>query len=345
MSSSTSSSEPFAVSSAPSDAAAWAGFARILLATAALVTAAILALAVLLDPYDTGRTPFAFERGVRPQGPRTAAASRARDPAFNAAIFGNSHVQLLSPQGLSAATGTAFVSLIAPATGPRETLVLIDWFLRHHKRPPAALVIGIDSYWCTANPELPNEKPFPFWLYSPSFRDYVFGLMRFDLLEEIPRRLGRLVSGKGERARPDGYWDYEPNYRLLGYETDPAIRARLAVPADTSGGNTTGFFPAATRLEALLRAAPAETALVLLRPPVYATALPAPGSPAKSADAACTQAFAGLAARRPRSALIDWRVDRPELHDPALFFDHTHYAQRIARLVEADIAAALARLR
>ena len=134
MSSFTSSSEPLATPPGAADPAAWAGFARTLLATAALVTAAILALAVVLDPYDTGRTPFAFEPGVRAQGPRTAAASRGRDPAFNAAIFGNSHVQLLSPQELGAATGTAFVSLIAPATGPRETLVLIDWFRQRRAR-------------------------------------------------------------------------------------------------------------------------------------------------------------------------------------------------------------------
>ncbi|MCO5092202.1 hypothetical protein [Bosea sp. (in: a-proteobacteria)] len=332
MSSSTSSSE-------------WAGFTGAFLSAAALIAAAFLAAAFLLDPYDTGRSPLALKEGVRPQGPRTALASRGRDPRFTAAIFGNSHIQLISPEELRAKTGIPFVSLIAPATMPRETFATIDWFLRHHRAtPPKAIVVGIDNYWCTADPALPSEKPFPFWLLSRSLVDYLGGLMRFDLMEELPRRVSYLASGKAERARPDGYWDYESGYDVQGYGTDPEIRAKLEKPLESGGGNIDGPFPAAAGLEALMRTAPAETALILLRPPVYVTALPKPGTPDAAADAACRKAFADLAARRPRSALVDWRVDRPALNDSTLFFDHSHYRQPIARLVEADIAEALRRL-
>ena len=93
-----------------------------------------------------------------------------------------------------------------------------------------------------------------------------------------------------------------------------------------------------------MKSAPAETALILLRPPVYVTALPKPGTRDAAADAACRKAFADLAARRPRTALVDWRVDRPELRDPGLFFDHSHYRQPIARLVELDLAEAIRKL-
>jgi hypothetical protein len=332
MSSSTSSSE-------------WTGFTGAFLGAAVLIAAAFLAAAFLLDPYDTGRSPLALKEGVRPQGPRTALASRGRDPSFTAAIFGNSHIQLISPEELRARTGIPFVSLIAPATMPKETFATIDWFLRHHRKtPPKAIVVGIDNYWCTPNPALPNEKPFPFWLMSRSLPEYLGGLMRFDLLEELPRRIGYIASGKAERARPDGYWNYESGYGVQGYGTDPEIRARLEKPLEAGGGNSEGPFPAATGLEELMRTAPAETALILLRPPVYVTALSKPGTADAAADAACRKAFADLAARRPRTALVDWRVDRPELNDPALFFDHSHYRQPIARLVEADIAAALRKL-
>lgn len=312
-----------------------------LLAAAGLILVAFVAVTVLLDPYDTGRSPLHLKDGVRPQGPRTAAASRGRDPAFNAAIFGNSHVQLLSPERLNAPTGLAFVSLIAPATRPKEVLTLMDWFLRHHDQPPKVMLVGIDSFWCTADPALPNDKPFPFWLYSRSFREYLGGLMRYDLLEEIPRRIGYALSKEPVRARPDGYWDYEAGYRDQGYETNPVLRAKLDVPTETGGDNVEGPFPAAEALERLMAAAPAETALILLRPPAYVTALPKPGTRDAAADAACRSAFAELAARRPRTTLIDWRLDRPELSDSALFFDHTHYRQPIARLVEADVAHAI----
>ncbi|MGX5733920.1 hypothetical protein [Bosea thiooxidans] len=339
MSSSTSSSEPVGK---PADAAGWKGFSATLLTAAALFSAVFITTAFLLDPYDSGRSPLRLKEGVRPQGPRTALASRGRDPQFTGAIFGNSHVQLISPERLRERTGIPFVSLIAPATLPRETFAIIDWFLRHHRqKPPSAIVIGVDNNWCTANPALPNEKPFPFWLLSRSLPEYLGGLMRFDLVEELSRRIEFLTSGKAPRARADGYWDYEASYEVQGYHQRPEIRARLDKPAELGGGNIDGPFPAATQLEALMRSAPAETKLILVRPPAYVTALPRPGTSDAAADAACHKAFADLAARRPRTALLNWRLDRPELHDSNLFFDHTHYRQPIARLIEVDIAAAI----
>ena len=313
-----------------------------LLGAAALFSAAFLSTAFLIDPYDTGRSPLQLKEGVRPQGPRTALASRGRDPQFTGAIFGNSHIQLISPDELQARTGIPFVSLIAPATTPKEVLATIDWFLRSHREaPPTAVVIGIDSFWCTANPALPNEKPFPFWLLSRSTAEYVRGLMRFDLLEEISRRVTYLSSRTAERAAPNGYWDYEANYIAQGYDTKPETRALLERPRETGGGNVDGPFPAAAALEKLMTSAPSETALILVRPPAYVAALPKPGTSDAQADAACRSAFADLAARRPRTVLVDWRIDRPELRDSNLFFDQTHYRQPIARLVEADIARAI----
>ena len=325
----------------PASAARWTNFVVTLLGAVALLSAAFLATAFLIDPYDTGRSPLHLKDGVRPQGPRTAAPSRGRDPAFNAAIFGNSHVQLLSPERLDGLTGLSFVSLIAPASGPKEGLTTMDWFLRHRTQPAKAMIVGIDATWCTPNPDMPNNKPFPFWLFSRSLGDYLGGLMRYDLLEEVTRRFGYLLSRNPDRARADGFWDYEAGYRDQGYETNPELRAKLREIMEVGGGNVEGPFPAAAALEKLMASAPAGTALILLRPPAYTTALPRPGSRDAAADAACRKAFADFAARRPRTALLDWRVDRPEMHDSNLFFDHTHYRQPIARLIEADLARAI----
>ena len=63
------------------------------------------------------------------------------------------------------------------------------------------------------------------------------------------------------------------------------------------------------------------------------------------ADAACRDAYARLAAERPRTALVDWRVDRPENREPDNYFDHTHYRRKIAGPLAADIAAAIIGLR
>jgi hypothetical protein len=334
MSSSTSSSE-----------VRWRGFTAAFALAAAGLVLALLALAFLVDPYDSGRSPLTLKAGVSPQGPRTAAASRGRDPEFRGAIFGNSHIQLVSPEALKQQTGIPFVSLIAPATGPREALVLLDWFLRHRKEPAQALVLGIDVRWCTSDAALPVDKPFPFWLFERSPTAYLAGLLRFDVLEELPRRLRYQTAKAPQRARADGFWNYEEGYEVQGFHSDPARRARLLEPIQTSGGNATGPFPAAEQLRALLARLAPDVPVVLLRPPNFASALPVPGSADAAADAACRNAFAELAASRPRTALIDWRVDRRENREPDNYFDHSHYRLGIARLVEADIAAALAGFR
>ncbi|MFC5395933.1 hypothetical protein [Bosea vestrisii] len=332
-------------SSTSSFDARWGGFGRTFLAAATLLAAALLALAFLVDPYDSGRSPLTLKTGVSPQGPRTAAASRGRDPQFSGAIFGNSHIQLVSPEQLAQQTGIPFVSLIAPATGPRESLVLLDWFLRHRKEQAKALVIGIDVRWCTADPTLAIEKPFPFWLFESSTVRYLAGLLRFDVIEETLRRLRYLTAKQPERARPDGYWDYEAGYEVQGFHSDPVRRGQLLEPLDISGGNTTGPFPAATALRDLLDRLAPGVPVVLVRPPNFVSGLPKPGTPGAGADAACRDAYARLAAERPRTAFVDWRVDRPENREPDNYFDHTHYRRKIAGPLAADIAAAIIGLR
>jgi hypothetical protein len=310
-------------------------------ATACLLVG-ITAFLFVLDPYDTGRPGWVSKPGVRPQGPRTAAASRGRDPAFNAAIFGNSHVQLLSPERLNAQTGFSFVSLIAPATHPREQLVLMDWFLRHHPGTARAVVIGVDGNWCTPNPALPNEKPFPFWLYERSGLRYAAGLVRFDLLEEASRRLDWLRKRAPERARPDGYWDYEPNYIGLGYDVRPDRREILEKPSSALPANPQGQFPAAKALADAMAAWDPGIRVVLVVPPVYRTALPEAGSQLEKADLACKSALRQVAEGRQGAAFVDLRTASPEARDASLWFDHTHYRRAVAEKVERAVAAAFA---
>src|SRR5215207_3469926 len=126
---------------------AWRRFARDFVIGAAAILGCLLVIAYAIDPFDTGRPGLFAKAGVRPQGPRTAGASRGRDAAFDAAVIGNSHIQLLSPERLKALTGLSFVQLSIVATGPKEQFVVLDWFLRHHTQP-RALVIGADRLWC-----------------------------------------------------------------------------------------------------------------------------------------------------------------------------------------------------
>lgn len=320
---------------------AWTRFLQGFAVAAALVFAPVFAGLVAIDPYDTGRFGLVRKPGVPAQGPRTADASRGRDPAFDGAIIGNSHIQLVSPAELAAATGIPFVSLAIPGTGPREQLALVDYFLRNRIRPAGALVLGIDDFWCTPDPALPLSRPFPFWLYERSPWRYLAGLVRWQVFDEAIRRV-QYVAGlsRQPRARPDGYWNYDEgsDWRPDAEDAIPTLRLTVTRP------NATGRFPALEALGARLATLPAGLPVVILRPPIIATALPDPATPAGSQEAACREALAVAAAGRPGVTILDWRVDRPETRRLENFRDHTHYRSGLARDVERDIAASLARI-
>ena len=323
----------------------WRRFVGCFTGTAAGVLAGYLALAYLVDPYDSGRSGLLSVGAVRPQGPRTAAALRGRDPAFSAAVIGNSHVQLVDPARLSAATGIPFVQLSIPATGPGEHLVVLDWFLRHHPRPDA-LVIAADEYWCTDDPALPNAKPFPYWLFSQGTGAYLRGLMRYAVAQEVIGRIGWRLRRNSPVARPDGWWDYEPDYLRQGYADDPRLNADRERPApDDPDPHRAGPFPAAARLAEMLARVPGETPVLLVFPPLYAPGLPRAGTPRVTAESACKAALTGALSVHGRAATLDWRVDRPDTRDPALFFDQTHYRLPLARAFGDAIAARLTTLR
>lgn len=315
----------------------WAGFSAVALAVAAAIFGALVLALVVVDPYDTGRPGLIKARGTHEQYPFTANASRARDPRFDAAILGNSHVQMLNPGRLDALTGLSFVSLIMPATWPSEQMRVLAWMGQAHVPPPRALVFGIDHFWCLDH--LGRSPNFPDWLYSPGFAGYLAGLVRYRSLEAAAARLRLIATGRGA-ARPDGFWDYTPEYARRGF-ADPAVsRAKLAerlpVPA-----NPTGLYPALAAVRSALADLAPSTAVILMRPPVYRTALPEPGTAGEAHAARCGQEIAALAAARPRTAMLDLFRPGPMSEDMDDFYDHRHYRERVAGEVERAIAAAL----
>jgi hypothetical protein len=320
-------------SSEPADRR-WRGFVATFAAAVALILATTLGLLAALDPYDSGRLALVRRPGVAQQGPRTANASRGRDPRFDAAIFGNSHIQLLRPETLKIQTGLDFVSLIVPGTHPKEQFALIDWFLRHHAQPQA-LVIGLDGPWCLDG--LNSVEPFPFWLYDSNPLVYLYGLMRFSALEHVPGRVAVLL-GRAAPARPDGYWDYGVDYAGLDMA---GARAQFFAERPRVSANPRNAFPAADRLRAVLAALPAATRVVLVWPPVHVSGLAQPGSAAEATMQACRGAFASLAAAHARTAVVDWALDRPETRLAENFFDQSHYRGALAQALQNDVAAAL----
>lgn len=301
----------------------------------------LLGFVVAVDPYDTGRYSLLRVAGLPAQTPRTADASRGRDPVFDSAILGNSHVQLLSPAELSRLSGDAFVSLAVPGTGPREQFVLLDYFLRTRESPPRALVIGIDPYWCRADPAMTPWEPFPFWLYDRSDATYLGGLIRDQSLDDSFKRISfALGLSTRPRARPDGYANYDEGLVWRPERNGALLRERVPSTIRNDGG----FYPALVALGERLSGLPDGTRVVLVRPPVFILALPEPGSDLDREEERCRAALHALTVGRPFVGFVDWRLDRPETRVPENFIDPTHYRSAIARAVEADIASTLTRL-
>jgi hypothetical protein len=228
------------------------------------------------------------------------------------------------------------VQLTVPGTGPGEQLVLMRWFARHHPRI-GALVLAADQSWCTPDPALPVINVFPFWLYADSSIEYLRGLPSATAFNRLVRRV-RLAMGRIERTDPAGYWDYTRNPAAAVHHPEQLAKP-LAVMNDAVAVDAP--LPALDRLRTLLATLPSDMPFVVVMPPVYRTALPAPGSRGATRLARCKDILAALVRARPRGAFLDFFVDGPVARDANNFFDHIHYGEAVARMIEDGVASAL----
>ena len=292
---------------------------------------ALFALLLLIDPYDSGRFPNLGITGVDDRNPRTANVSRGRDPRFDAAIVADSTGQLLQPTRLDAATGFRFVQLSTPQTGPREHLAEMHWVLSHHAGA-SALVLVTDESWCSSDPRINLRYPFPFWLYGGDAQ-YLANVLNWKSLDRAVWRV-QLALGRRHAVDPVGYSDYSAEslhpFRALPPDPPPMTQAEAAEA-----------FPWIEQLARVLGRLSPDVAVVLVMPPVQASYLPAPDSPAALRFERCKQALARRVAGRPRSGFLDFRIDTPETRDQDNFFDRVHYKNPIAREIEDRIATVL----
>ena len=335
MSSSISSSEPSQTGTEAGERLrfrAWLGtFFGTLVATGTVLWLFLL----LTDPYDSGRFWSLPIAGINDHGPRTANASFGRDPAFDAAIIGNSTGQLLEPTRLSEKTRLNFVQLTVPGTGPREQFAVMRWFMHHHERI-GGMVLVADPSWCIQDAALPSLNPFPFWLYADSRADYVAGLFNMHSLEHGWRRL-QVGLGLLEPSDRNGYChcggegrEWQPKPAASELEATP----NLAVKADVA-------FPAIDRLGTFLAEFAASPPLVIAMPPVHASLLSATGTPEAATVAACKTRLAQFADSRPATRFVDFRVDSPAVRDAANFRDEIHMRPGLSEAVSDGIAAAM----
>jgi hypothetical protein len=321
-------------STSSSDASA-AAFLRAFAGTAACLCLVVAAVLLVLDPYDTGRLTPLSRPGVPETAPRMASASRVRDTRFNAAIIGNSTIQLVNPERLKSLTGLDFVQLSVPGTGPMEQAALVERLFSLRGAGIGTLVVGLDGGWCDATREGRTLYPFPFWMHDGSDLVYAASLFRWTSLEFLPGRV-LVLLGRKRRARPDGYWDFA----ALKPDARPAdkLKAAMATPIvpDTA--------VAAHAIRRIAAAAPAGTRLVFVHPPVHITEAAAADGSQRRVIETCKVALRA-AVGRSDAMVQDFWIDEPQTRNAALFFDATHYRTPFAERIEQGIAAALARPR
>ncbi|WP_441237880.1 hypothetical protein [Bradyrhizobium sp. 930_D9_N1_4] len=315
------------------------GWGRSLLACAGTLIGAallVLALMVVVDPYDSGKLGLLGIDGVDNRLTQITAASRARNPDFNAAILGNSTAQMIEPAELSRATGARFVQLYMTGATPRQQLAVLDFFLRNH-RAVGALVIVADPGWCE-HARLKDEGgvPFPDWLYDRSVVTYAVRLISWQAIEQAFQRIS-IGLGRRQRMNPDGFVSYEDiwppgQFKDIGWPRDPAP----ALPAEMRG-----TFPEIAALEDIVRTLPPDVPVVIVVPPTFAATVPKPGTETALDRNLCDVALKKVVAGRPRSNFISYRVDNELTRDRANFADFIHYRPTLARKIEQGIAASL----
>ena len=299
-------------------------------------------LMLLLDPYDSGRAPFSMISGIADDDSRFAHASHGRDPRYDAAVIGNSRGALLNPARLTKLTGRRFVQLTVPGTGPREQLTMLRWFVRHHAKIGAIVLVTDERWWCDPESSLPTY-PFPSWLYGGRLLDYLPMLLSAQSVDRIFQRIG-IAFGVRKRSDPSGFVDYEAgaiwsfNPVISPMNRDSREPDALVQSEPEEVFHAIDKFSAAT--STLI---PSTAPVILVMPPAFYTSLPQPGSAAAAHVAQCKRALARLAASRSRGSFLDFFIDSDNAHDPKNFMDATHYRSNIAQIIEERIAETLAR--
>jgi hypothetical protein len=344
----------------------WRKFALAFLAVFGGVVLLVYVFVILVDPYDSGRFPSlglrsahevvrgdgdaitgatpraAFSNpaafGNTDESQRTANVALGRAARFNAAIFGNSHGQLLSPHRLSQTTGLKFVQLTVPGANVREQIAMMHWFIRHHTEI-GALVLALDERWCVTDPALPLRSPFPFWLYGDSDLVYLANVLSTRTLRDAVRRVGA-AFGPPVATDPAGYADYEAG-KVWNFKPRRPVPAEGFPARGERPFRREPDFPGLLLLDALLEEIPMATPVVIVLPPQFYTQLPPPGTGAARFRDYCKWQMALRAERGPASAFIDFLVDSDVARRPENFMDEEHYRSNVAEIVEAKIAGAL----
>jgi hypothetical protein len=314
--------------------AQWRRFARRFVAVFAAELVLVFAFLIAVDPLDSGRFPKLTSAGPIDSVGRVVNVSRGRDPRFDAAIIGNSHLMPLEPKRLSAATGSSFVQLAVPAERKREDAAMIAWFRRNHPKI-AALVINADPTICDRDPTLPLTAPFPFWLYGSDL-GYLSHMMSASMLRLSARRI-KATLGLALTSDPSGTVFEEVKFAFAG--APPPVQPPATDLSPARLGDTR--FPAIDLMEKALDGLPMSTLIVFIVPPAHVSLLPQENTPEWREIKTCKYELEQRVRAHPNWRFLDYFLDTPAARDTENFVDANHYRTFFSHMIENDIAGAL----
>ena len=207
-------------------AAAWSAFLGALGARRGRCCSRLL---IAVDPYDSGRSACFGIEGVDDASPRTANASRARDPQFDSAIIGNSTGQLLKPADCRESTGLRFVQLTVAGRQSARAARRAGFLPAASSARRRAGVRDRSIPGASTSRALPRNTRFPFWLYGEEHARFCGRLFFAGARSSMRCSASRSVSACASATTPDGFC------RLRGHLAARAIppddRAREIRPA------------------------------------------------------------------------------------------------------------------
>jgi hypothetical protein len=331
-------------------AATWSCFARIFVVTFAGGLAGVYAFVLLVDPYDVVPFSLPIERRIVSITQRHMYPQIVRSRAFDALIIGTSTSRLIDPKRLDRAFGARFANLAMNSMTAWEQKRFVEFFTAT-VGPPKALVVGLDTVWCTPDASRRTTLPgigFPEWLYDDvAWNDYPH-LLNSATVEIAGRLVGYNLGLYPERVRYDGYEMFVPpdavydegkaRDAIWGART-PAILPDLPPPHLDDDERNALTFGALPWLDAMLADMPTSTAKVLAWMPVHVAAQPIGGTRKAAEEAECKARIAAIGHARG-AILVDWRITSPITVTDANYWDSLHYrvsiAERIAQgLIDA----------
>jgi hypothetical protein len=317
-----------------SHARLWRRWLRTFLLTAIVLGGALYVGVALIDPFSTSRFALVPGSDIASRNARLLKGGVARDPQFDAAIFGSSTGYPFDPLKVGQATGWAVAQLAIPASLPPSQLLVARTFQRHHSTRANLQIYTLDELWCRpGDPAAGAWGAFPDWVYESADVEYLSRIFFPEAVTAAARKLAIRAGLMQPPVRADGF---------IPTKLTPVPRTKLATLVRPSANPARDDrFPALELLAAHIAALPADVRLAFVFTPTYVNMLPANGTPAEARLQACKARARQIADARPNTGWLDLMTENAITTDAQNYFDEVHITPAAADAVAAAIVEML----